>query len=83
MDLMESYAMIRIDLQAFSMESPENDVVGDGYKSDINRLRVRFDIRNYNLPMVDFATAINISDRAKEPSYIRLNADAQYGCTAW
>jgi len=31
------------------MESPENDVVGDGYKSDFNKLRVKFDIAIYNL----------------------------------
>jgi len=64
------------------MESPENDVVGDGYKSDLNKLRVRFDIRNYNLTE-DTVDIINISNKAAEPSYIRLDDNSSYGTTSW
>lgn len=82
MEMMETFAHVRIDLQAFSMESPENDVVGDGYKSDINRLRVRFDIRNYNLTE-DTAEILDSTYLSKELKCVKLDVNSSYGCTSW
>ena len=59
---MIKYAFVRVNLEAFKMDSAQDrDVIYDGYNSEFNRIMLKLQLKTYNLnnglPPVEYDNA--------------------------